>query len=111
MSYAYKRVSCISKNDDFSHIQLDGYNCIAQENTSSKKGGLIIYVNSKYTYEVIQNLNNYELWEGPIIKISEGGLTKPAIIGNIYRPLRNLNYDVIVEQFIPEIVTNAIYHP
>ena len=53
--------SCISKNDDFSHIQLDGYNCITQGKTSSKKGGLIIYVDSKYTYEVIQNLNNYEL--------------------------------------------------
>ena len=64
------QVSCISKNDDFLNIQLDGYNCITQGKTSSKKGGLIIYVDSKYTYEVIQDLNNYELWEGLIIKIS-----------------------------------------
>ena len=34
--------------------------------------------------EVIQNLNSYEIWEGLIIKISDGGFTKPAIIGNIY---------------------------
>ena len=33
----------ISKKDDFSHIQLDGYNCITQGKTSSKKGRLIIY--------------------------------------------------------------------
>ena len=92
--------SCISKNDDFSHIQLEGYNCITQGKTSSKKGGLIIYVDSKYTYEVIQNLNNYELWEGLIIKVSEGGLTKPAIIGNIYRPPRNLIDNL--KQFITE---------
>ena len=66
--------------------------------TSSKKGGLIIYVDSKYIYEVIQNLNSYELWDGLIIKISEGGLTKPAIIGNIHRPPMNLNDNL--EQFI-----------
>ena len=92
------QASCISKNDDFSHIQLDGYNCITQGKASSKKGGLIIYVDSKYTYEVIQNLNNYKLWEGLIIKTSEGGLTKPAITGIIYRPPRNLNDNR--EQFI-----------
>ena len=49
---------------------------------------------------MIQNLNYYELWEGLIIKVSEGGLTKPAITGNIYRPPRNLNHNL--EQFIPE---------
>ena len=70
---------------------------MSQGKTSSEKGGLIIYVDSKYTYE-IQNLNNYELWEGHIIKISEGGFTKPAIIGNIYRSPMNLNDNM--EQFI-----------
>ena len=49
---------------------------------------------------MIQNLNNYELWEGLNIKISEGGLTKPAIIGNIYMPPRNLSDNL--EQFITE---------
>ena len=49
---------------------------------------------------MIQNLNNYELWEGLIIKVSEGGLTKPAILGNIYRPPRN-SIDNL-EQFITE---------
>ena len=41
-------------------LQLDGYNCITH-GKHSVKGGLIIYVDSKYTYEVIRNLNNYEL--------------------------------------------------
>ena len=40
------------------------------------------------------------IMKGLIIKISEGGLTKPAIIGNIYRPPRNLNDNL--EQFITE---------
>ena len=49
---------------------------------------------------MIQNLNNYELWERLIIKISKGGLTKPAIIGNIYRPPTNLNNNM--EQLITQ---------
>ena len=89
--------SCICKNDDSSPIQLDGYNSTTQGNTSRKKGGFIIYVDSKYTYEIIQNQNNYELFEGLIIKISDGGLNKPAIIETIYELPRNLNDNL--EQF------------
>ena len=81
MALSDKSLTC-TVDDDFTHIQLDGYNCITPGKTSSKKGGQIIYVNSKYTYEVIQNLNNYGLWE-ELFKISEVGLTKPAIIGNV----------------------------
>ena len=49
---------------------------------------------------MIKILDYYELWEGLNIKVSEGGLTKPAITGNIYRPPRNL--DDRLEQFITE---------
>ena len=59
----------------------------------------------------IRNLNNYELGEGLIIKISEGGLSKPAIIGNIYRHPRNLNDNL--EQFmlssLNQIQQNVIF--
>ena len=46
---------------------------------------------------MIQNQNNYELFEGLIIKISDGGLNKPAIIETIYELPRNLNDNL--EQF------------
>ena len=29
--------NCVSKNEDFSHIQLEGYNSVTQEKTSSKR--------------------------------------------------------------------------
>ena len=59
---------------------------------------------------MIQNLNNYKLWEGLIIKISEVGLTKPVITGNIYRLPRNLNDNL--EQFITEfsLMLDQIQH-
>ncbi len=36
-------------------------------------------------------LNKYDSWEGQVIKITKGGLNKPLIIANIYRPSKDLN--------------------
>ncbi len=39
----------------------------------------------------MMNLNKYDSWEGQVIKITKGGLNKPLIIANIYRPPKDLN--------------------
>ena len=70
------------------NIQLPGYDCITQIKSSSDRGGLRIYVDNKFQYGVCLNLNMYEHWEGQIIYPKGGGLPKPIIIGNIYRPPR-----------------------
>ena len=80
----------LSNNDDVSHIQLDGYRCIAQGNTCTSKGGLIMYVDTKYNCNVVMELNTYRHWEGQLVNISGGELAKHIIIGNIYRPPRTL---------------------
>ncbi len=36
-------------------------------------------------------LNEYDSWEGQVIKITKGGLNKPLIIANIRRPPKYLN--------------------
>ena len=64
----------ISNLTDLSNIQLPGYDCIAQGKSSSKNGGLIIYVDNRFQYEVQLNINTYEYWEGLIIKVIRGGL-------------------------------------
>ena len=76
----------ISNLTDLSNIQLLGYDCIAQGKSSSKNGGLIIYVDNRFQYEVQLNINTYEYWEGLISKVTRGGLSKAITIGNIYRP-------------------------
>ena len=53
---------------------------------SSKNGGLIIYVDKIFQYEVQLNINTYEYWEVLIIKVTTGGLSKTITIGNMYRP-------------------------
>ena len=84
-------------HNDISQIQLEDYNCIAQGKSSSAKGGLIMYIHTKYEYKSIK-VNQYENLEGQLIEITGGGLTKPVIMGNIYRSSRDLN--VNYKQFI-----------
>ena len=79
------------ENDDLSQFSLHGYDCIAQGKTCSKSGGLIVYVDNNYRSEVTLKLNMYEHWEGLIVQINGGNLSKSITIGNIYRPPRTSN--------------------
>ena len=85
--------------DDLSVYDLHGYKCIAQDKHCSNKGGLMIYVHNKYKAEVKCNINMYEHWEGLIIEIKDGCLSKTIIIGNIYRHPKttNANLNVFIE--------------
>ena len=76
----------ISNLTDLSNIQLPGYDCITQGKSCSKNGGLIIYVDNRFQYEVQLNINTYDYWDGMIVKVTGGGLSKATTIGNIYRP-------------------------
>ena len=51
-----------------------------------------MYIQSQYKYKVLQVIKN-ENWEGQFPEVTGGGLLKPVIIGNIYRPPRVLNFD------------------
>ena len=77
--------------DDLSVYDLHGYKCIAQGKHCSNKGDLMIYVDNKYKAEVKCNINMYEHWEGLIIEIKGGCLSKTITIGNIYRPPKTTN--------------------
>ena len=50
-----------------------------------------MYLSKPFNYKVILSLNQYDNWEGQFIKVTDGGLSKDIIIGNIYRPPRDLN--------------------
>lgn len=78
--------SWLNDVDNISPLSLDGYEPIPQGKSCSTKGGLVTYIDSKFVSEEIMILNNYDHWEGQVIKITGSGLTKPIILGNIYRP-------------------------
>ena len=75
-------------------FSLPGYECISQGKHCSGKGGLVIYVDNTYTSKVKLNINMHESWEGLIVQITGGGLTKTVTLGNIYRPPRSRNDDL-----------------
>ena len=56
---------------------------------------IILHMLIKY-----HNMKNKNV-EGHLIEITEGGLIKPAIVDNIYRPPRDLsvNYKQYIEEF------------
>ena len=95
-----------SENDDLSQFSVHGYNCIAQGKTCSKNGGLIVYVDNNYRSEVKLKLNMYEHWEGLIVQINGGNLSKSIRIGNIYRPPRtsNDNLNAFINEFSSSVI-------
>ena len=84
----------LTDNDDLCLFSLPGYECISQGKHCSGKGGLVIYVDTTYTSKVKLNINMHESWEGLIVHITGGGLTKTVTLGNIYRPPRSRNDDL-----------------
>ena len=66
----------LTDNDDLCLFSLPGYECISQGKHCSGKGGLVIYVDYTYTSKVKLNINMHESWEGLIVHITGGGLTK-----------------------------------
>ena len=56
--------------------------------------GVLLYVDNTYTSKVKLNINMHESWEGLIVQITGGGLTKTLTLGNIYRPPRSRNDDL-----------------
>ncbi len=68
--------SGLSENDATDHLKLDNYKLIPQGKSCSSKGGLVIYLQSKFEYETTMKLNKYDFWEGQVITITKGCLNK-----------------------------------
>ena len=75
--------------------------CHRVNTVCSGKGGLIIYVDTKYTTEIQIHMNIHESWEGLIVRIKCGGLAKTVTLGKIYRPSRSINYglNAFIDEF------------
>ncbi len=94
---------------DMSQIQLEGYQCMPQGKSCSSKGGLIIYLSNKFEYTCKLKLTKYKTWEGQVIHVNGKHLLKPIIIGNIYRPPKDIleNYNEFINEFSP--ILNTLY--
>ena len=63
----------------------------------------LCYVKESFDVTVIEKYKSSNLWEGIFLKIS-GNNIKPTLVGNIYRPPRRNNNNVIIDQFLGEFL-------
>ena len=92
----------LSENHDASIFQLPGYALISQEKKCCGHGGLIIYLNEQYTYNIRALHETSNIWEGLFIDIFGPQIDKKITLGNIYRPPKNNNNNQTIESFIQE---------
>ena len=95
----------MSEASDISLLSLDNHNFISQGKICSSHGGLAIYLLNKYDHKTFTIQDHPDIWEGQFIEISGVTLQKNIVIGNIYRPPKDLinNYRNFKEQLIPVI--------
>ena len=72
---------------------------------------LAIYIDNRFDYEIIMNLNMCKQWEGLVIKVKGDTLTNPFIICNVYRPPRSTV--PVLREFLDELapVVNSLDMP
>ena len=82
---------------------LNGYNCISQGKTCSQRGGLVIYLNDNFNYNIIICPEISTLWECQGIEIISNMLCRKVISGNVYRLPRETSTDhkTFIDAFSP----------
>ena len=94
--------SWLDCNADLSLFQINHYQCISKGKSSSKHGGMIIYLHEKYDYSISLQPEISDLWEGLFIKVRNPVTNKNIEIGNVYRPPKGNNNNETVTKFIEE---------
>ena len=77
----------LSSNDDISMFHIPGYELVHQCFRCTKHGGLIVYINEKYSYKLRNLYDKSDVWEGLFIDVNGHNLSKKLTIGNMYLPM------------------------
>ena len=88
---------------DTSRFNLEGYNLISQGKHCSEKGGLLIYLRNSLSHKVLKLSEKSNIWEGQFIEINNNKMPQKIVIGNLYRPPRDLNanYETFTKELEP----------
>jgi len=93
----------LNGDSDVSLLQLDEYTLISKGKSCSVHGGVAIYLHNDYDYKLLPYSSNMNIWDGVFIEVFSKTCSvnfKKLIIGNIYRPPRNVvdNYITFVSE-------------
>ena len=82
----------LADDADVSLLQLPNYQLVWRGASTSRHGGVAIFVRSSLEYSLLPHTPpSNEIWEAVFIQIDSILLTKPLIIGSIYRPPTQAN--------------------
>ena len=83
-------------------ISLENYNLISQGKRCSAHGGLAIYLHENFNFKTVPSPIISEIFKGQFIRISETDTATDIILGNIYRPPRDLlsNYKSFTQELV-----------
>ena len=93
----------LADDADLSLLQLPGYKIIHQGKKCTRSGGLIIYLNEKFSFKNRKLYDKSTIWEGQFIEVNGHNLRRPMVIGNIYRPPHHNNNNDSIDNFITEL--------
>ena len=81
-------------------LSLENYNLISQSKRCSAHGGLAIYLHENFNFKTVPSPIISDIFEGQFIQISEADTATDILLGNIYRPPRDLlsNYKSFTQQ-------------
>ena len=80
----------LTDNSDLTLFQIAGYTLVSQGTIFSSHAGLAIYVQEHYKYKLLSFYQHTKIWEGLFIEIESKEFKKKVIIGNMYRPPREI---------------------
>ena len=69
----------------------------------SSATGIVIYLPGSHKYKILSLLTNATVWDGQFIEVTSKKTNTNIIIGNIYRPPRELvaNYQTFINELLP----------
>ena len=93
----------LDEHSDTSLLAIEGYNLISQGKLCSAHSGLVIYLHNSHKYKILSLLTNATVWDGQFIEVTSRKTNTNIIIGNIYRPPRELvaNYQTFINELLP----------
>ena len=92
----------LTDSHDLSLLQIPGYKLIHQGRRCCGHGGLIIYLEEKFSFAIKPLSINSAVWEGLFIDINHDNLKSKVTLGNIYRPPMCNNNNSTIDTFINE---------
>ena len=72
-------------------LQIEEYTLISQGKMCGSHAGLAIYFKNKYKCKTVKVFEGSNIWEGQFLEITYQTMTKTIILGNVYRPPKDIN--------------------